>query len=91
VCEQCEGLAERFNIREPSEYKDMAAKLMAMVDRGNLRVIEELGGTLKQVALCSTFPDDIIVHLLECTKCSAKFTLSADTYHGRVSWSSQVG
>ena len=89
MCEQCEGLAERLVIRGGEDYKRIAAQLIAMVDRGSLQAIAEWGGSLHEVVTSPTWPDDLIVQTLECTKCRTKFELSADTYHGRADWTWQ--
>lgn len=86
MCEQCEGLAVRLEIRGPEDYKSIAAQLIDMVGRGTLQVIAEWGGSLHEVVTSPTWPGDLIVQTFECTRCRAKFELSADTYHGRADW-----
>jgi len=90
VCEQCAGLAERFDLRGPEDYRNTAAEVAAMVNRGSLQVVKDHGVTLTEVATSEKWPGDVIVHDLVCTQCGAKFQLFADTYHGRASWSGEM-
>ena len=90
MCEQCEGLSERFNIGSALRYRELAAQLIAMLGRKSLVVLSEDGGSLEEVATGKIWPSDVISHKLQCTKCGQTFSLYADTYHGHGGWSADI-
>src|ERR1039458_4340620 len=87
MCEQCDGISERFDTNAPDDYRQFAHRLARMIERGSLRLIGSPGCSLDDVAMCKVWPGDVIVHQLGCTRCDGLFELHADTYHGRVEWS----
>lgn len=83
-CPKCSGFAERLHFNTPEEYQGIVRELIEIVEQGTFLLIH--ADCPLQRILEPTFPGDSIGHVFECFVCGRKFSLSADTYHGRVGW-----
>ena len=83
-CPKCDRFAERFNIREPREYRDIARQLIELVNQGTFLIVRA-SCPLEDV-LKGRWPGDIVFHDLKCFACGRLFHLHADTYHGNANW-----
>jgi hypothetical protein len=84
TCSECSKFSQRLNIYTASEYQDIARQLIDIVEQGTL-VLVRADCSLQEI-LKPTLPGDFVVHEFRCFACGCKFRLSADTYHGSVSW-----
>jgi hypothetical protein len=83
-CRQCEGFSERRNFNHPHEYRDIARRLMEVVEQGTF-VMVRASCPLREL-LGPVWPGDMLEHVFECIACGSKYRLSADTWHGSVNW-----
>jgi hypothetical protein len=98
MCPSCQDLHVNYAIRTPGELATAIRIAQANVADGTLQTVEPTAelpaGTSPQIE--SVLPDgpwdDSILYLFRCAKCGARFTLSAETYHGRGgTWSPDGG
>ena len=84
MCPKCKGFAQRMNISSPREYRDIARQLIEICAQGTFRILK--ASCPLEELFQPTWPGDVLTHDFECFACGQRFLLSADTYHGRVSW-----
>jgi len=81
-CDQCRDLCETKPIPTPEVYYPLIRMLIEHIARNELAMLE--GPDLQPLLVDgSMWPDDIIEHLFQCTKCKQHFGVSVDVYHGR--------
>lgn len=81
MCDKCDGFIETIQIRHPYEYFNLIEQVKIIIEEGTL-VLVEGNCNLEDIKKGSPFPDDILYHSFKCTKCSQRFSLSVETYHG---------
>jgi hypothetical protein len=88
MCPRCKGFAERMNLREPWEYRDIARQLIEVIDEGPLRLVK--GNCPLEDLSKPKWPGDVLIHEFEWFACGQRFTLAADTYHGHARWETKA-
>jgi len=84
LCPKCDGFAQRFNISNLREYRDIVRQLIQVVSEGTFLLV---GASCPlQDVFQTPVPGDSIHHDFQCFACGRKFHLGADTYHGHASW-----
>jgi hypothetical protein len=84
ICPQCGGFSQKLNILTAREYRDIARQLIEIVGEGTFLLVR--ADCPLQEIVEGTWPGDMLEHEFECFACGRRFALSADTYHGNVSW-----
>jgi hypothetical protein len=84
ACPKCSGFSQRINIHTTREYRGIARQLIEIVEQGTFLLVR--ADCPLQEILEPTLPGDIVHHEFECFACGRRFSLSADTYHGDVTW-----
>lgn len=84
ACPRCAELQTALSIEKPSEYLELARRLIGLIDKGVV-VLTESSCTLEAL-FNSEWPADTAEHNFQCTACGRKFQLFADTYHGHAGW-----
>jgi hypothetical protein len=75
-----------MNFSSPRDYRDIARQLIEIVGQGTFRMVKAscpLEDLFKPQG-----PGDIVIHDFEFP-CGQRFSLFADTYHGRASWQAE--
>jgi hypothetical protein len=80
MCDACKGFAKRIGVKTPREYRDILGQIDALTAAKVFRLVE--GVSLKEILEAKQWPDDMIVHIFECTNCGQRFRLAVETYHG---------
>jgi hypothetical protein len=83
-CAMCEPLHTALSIAKPSQYLELARRLIGLIDEG-VMVLTESSCTL-QALFNSEWPAETAEHNFECVTCGRTFQLFADTYHGHAAW-----
>jgi hypothetical protein len=86
-CHHCADLCATYQARTPGELRKAVGIVAANVADGTLRelapdpLLQGGNGSFAQVAAGSAWPD-VFDFGFECTRCGARFSLQAETYHG---------
>ncbi|MFC6039529.1 hypothetical protein ACFPYN_08840 [Paenisporosarcina macmurdoensis] len=80
-CLKCDGFNEKISITSLYEYFNLLEQLKLIISQGTL-VLTEGNCDIEDLKSGGTFPKDYIFHAFKCVKCSRKYQLSVETYHG---------
>ncbi|EPD53697.1 hypothetical protein HMPREF1210_00590 [Paenisporosarcina sp. HGH0030] len=80
-CLNCEGFNEKIPITSPYQYFNLLNQLKAIISQGTLVLIEG-NCDINDLKSGGTWPNDNIYHTFQCEKCTRKYQLSIETYHG---------
>ena len=84
ACTQCDGLMESLSFEKPSEYLELARRLLNAINDGKMSVTESTCPL--QDLFGAEWPANQVEHDFECSACGRTFQLFADTYLGRAGW-----
>jgi len=79
MCDQCDGYSERFRVDAGREHHNLIRQLLNLIHEGIFKLLPA-SVPLEEVLTRKSWSDELLVHVLACTKCGREFELRFDTH-----------